>query len=860
MPTEIDRQIRLTPQECRTIITTGRFNHDEFTIENIVPNIQKTHFYYSKGTRQFSGKCNGVQFSRHGKIYKKSYEESIVTIQINQMALKIEPSQIHQHTDDAILPYGFRVPAQHQNATNSNLGTVVWDYKPATCPRHGEPIRGFQTLYKGGLDVKIRSTATLENQYEGALLSTSNKKVQDSRIPQSFALAIHANMTLCNHLAYSTNIEDVIVIILKHGQEGIKTNETFGLSQPHLMSYKSQVTAQFINSNQRIENMAEKMYKSQCDTEIKTIRNFLQIASATIFPSLKPHFSDGYTAVKGGAVIHVIKCKPVKVAIDTTREGCYEELPIIKAKNDEKPSNQTLWAHPITNIILNKGTPATCSQDLPLLYKLTGGTYLCQEGTGLHRCKKPQLFIPNQNLPDFNTTHNIHKILGTGILSKTRIKALATRVYEPFYRETLLSQIAIRNTGKPSFNSSTKLEPIGSKQFIEILTNSISIEITPMYHTLGNAYFHIMAFFAVVTICTTMFGIAKRILWETKNHGWTPRILLVVFNSVWQASRMPLDLLKNTVKGAHDNALKNNMVNIIDPLQLQVNQLKAAIERYQAQQQNQQGARPQTTPPKYHQLQEQSNRNDIAKEEACHQTSDPKNHDTPNFYPNLHHPMNKRRSLIIPPNNITNRTPVITDVTGPVQEEFEMEDDIQQIPPPDIRSVSSMLRSNLARLARATSQIQAREDQPNETNRGQSLRLRQLPTQHQLGTAQPHSKKPWHTTWHPPMQFQPSAPTQPQSPTDQRQKQTWHKPGKSNTRTSITGYPRGSRAKQQDTQTGVTRAKQTSKKPWQQHQTIFLQSDEEEEPPAKDPLAIQEDQTQHRLEHQRRNRSDDSTP
>ena len=67
--------------------------------------------------------------------------------------------------------------------------------------------------------------------------------------------------------------------------------------------------------------MAEKMYQSQCATEVKTICNFLRIASATIFPSLQPHFGDGYTAVKGGAVIHIIKCKPIKVAVDTTREG-----------------------------------------------------------------------------------------------------------------------------------------------------------------------------------------------------------------------------------------------------------------------------------------------------------------------------------------------------------------------------------------------------------------------------------------------------------------------------------------------------------------------------------------------------------
>ena len=136
------------------------------------------------------------------------------------MALKIEPSNIHQHTDDAILPYGFRVPAQHQNTTDPTIGTVVWDYKPPVCPKHGNPVQGFQTLYKGETNVKIKATATLENQFEGALFSASNKMLQNAKIPQNFALAIHANTSLCGQLAYSTNIENIMVIVLKHGQEG----------------------------------------------------------------------------------------------------------------------------------------------------------------------------------------------------------------------------------------------------------------------------------------------------------------------------------------------------------------------------------------------------------------------------------------------------------------------------------------------------------------------------------------------------------------------------------------------------------------------------------------------------------------
>ena len=108
--------------------------------------------------------------------------------------------------DDAILPYGFRAPAQHQNTTDPTIGTVVWDYKPPVCPKHGDPVQGFQTLYKGETNVKIKTTATLESQFEGALFSATNKMLQNAKIPQNFALAIHSNTSLCGQLAYSTNI------------------------------------------------------------------------------------------------------------------------------------------------------------------------------------------------------------------------------------------------------------------------------------------------------------------------------------------------------------------------------------------------------------------------------------------------------------------------------------------------------------------------------------------------------------------------------------------------------------------------------------------------------------------------------
>ena len=576
-PSMIGFQLPMTSEQCQHMATTGTFVHEEFNVTNIKPNVPAWTTYISHGDRQLDGYCVGTTFTRNDVIYTKSFEQTDVTITLNTLIAPLEPSQIEPDGEDILLPFGIRYPARYQSMVDPRIGTIVWRYKRPSCPQFGQPIEGFQTIYQGKAQVAIRTSAKIQDKFEGALFSVNIDEPTDAEIPQSFALATHSNNTVCGRTAWNTNVEDVLIIILNYNDKGLNTNNKYGLSRPHLLDFKSQVTAQYLYAHNRIEDVAQKLYMNQCNTEEKAIKNFQSIITSTQFPSLKPYFDEGFTAIPAGSAIHIINCPPVAVAIDTHRKGCFEELPVLKLTKDGTPMNGTFWSHPVTRILTDRGTPVTCSEGLPLMFKLTGGTYVCQSGRGLHTCEAPEVLKPDSVSLTEQISHSFHKILGIGILSATTIRDFAIRVHEPFYRGVLKAQMVARNIAQGYTKTGKQLEPLPSINFQDEITDLVGAKISPAFSILGKAYIHIISAFVVLAIISSVLGIITRIYWELHNHGLTTRILFVMFNGLWSASRMPLDILKSGIKGASDNTLNSNVVVVTEPLQDQINELSAIM-------------------------------------------------------------------------------------------------------------------------------------------------------------------------------------------------------------------------------------------------------------------------------------------
>ena len=773
-PSTIDYQLPVTTDQCKEIIKTGTFNDEEFNVTGIKVNIPKSKTFYSHGDRQLTGYCVGSTFTRNDIIYTKSFERTDVTISVNQLNLQVEPSLIEADSEDVLLPFGIRWPARHQYFIDPRIGTIIWTYNRPSCPQFGQSAEGFQTIYQGPADVSIRTGAKFQERFQGALFSVKIDKPKDATIPQNFALATHTNSSICGRLAWNTNVENVMIVILGYGETGIITNKKYGLSRPHLLDFKSQVTAQYLDSHHRIEDVAERLYMTQCKTEEKAIRNFQAILTTTNFPSLRPYFPEGFTAIPAAAAIHVIKCPSIPVAIDATREGCFEELPVVKLTPEGTPLNGSFWSHPVTKILMDRGTPITCSEALPLMYKLVGGTYVCQLGRGLHQCKAPEVFKPDSASLSDQITHSFHKILGIGILTATTIRDLAIRIHEPFYRQVLEAELTARNIQYGYIAKGLPLEPFGSNNFKQKLANMVGAKISPMFATLGRMYIYIVSTFVILAIISSILGVLTRAYWEIKHHGFTHRLLFVFFDGIWAASRMPLDLLKGGIRGATESALKSNVAGVTEPLQQQINNLTCTLnhlsqEDYIRQQNNthfSNNGSP-TPPPSYpwsekpialkteeqtinrnrrHSFHDNSSRR--ATNDNLQKSDDPTSsgNQTPPDHQHLHQ---RRRRSMASTSSSTIRQPTNADTLYP--QEVEMTEMTEQLLPIGTPSASSILREDLARfqeedLARYHGTIQRRRP---------ASEIYQRP---------PTPTGPnWYTSWQPPMPFPPAKP-QPYEP------------------------------------------------------------------------------------------------
>ena len=58
-------------------------------------------------------------------------------------------------------------------------------------------------------------------------------------------------------------------------------------------------------------------------------------------------------------------------------------------------------------------------------------------------------------------------------------------------------------------------------------------------------YFYVVSTFVILAIISSILGIITRIYWEVRNHGLTTRLVFVLFDGLWSASRMPIDILKS---------------------------------------------------------------------------------------------------------------------------------------------------------------------------------------------------------------------------------------------------------------------------------------------------------------------------
>ena len=241
------------------------------------------------------------------------------------------------------------------------------------------------------------------------------------QLPNTFGFRLHHKTSVCGLPSCQSNIEDVVVIILHNTpvDKGVPINHNIALSQPHLTSFKTVASSWFIEANDRVNDLSKTFYVETCKLERASIMSYQRtLRMATSSTSIAPFFNDVYSAIKTGSMARVIHCKAKEAEINLQQEDCWDQLLDFRLDQDGKPYNQMILADPITKVFSLTGTRGDCSAKYLQMYRISGGTHVCQSGSGITRCLDQTILTPG--MADLNKalTHQFYKLMGTGIYTK----------------------------------------------------------------------------------------------------------------------------------------------------------------------------------------------------------------------------------------------------------------------------------------------------------------------------------------------------------------------------------------------------------------------------------------------------------
>ncbi|XP_029345689.1 uncharacterized protein LOC115034107 [Acyrthosiphon pisum] len=309
------------------------------------------------------GNCKGTTFTSD----KGTWQDVIVQANY-KIILTTGVAIVNSKENTLILSTGTSFKLTDQYGIDAYKGEVIWDLNVYDCDTHE-----FTILYDGPASM-ITST---KNKNQHTYLVESDQIV--------FALTSIRQTYACN----------IPVIQTEHSQLHILTDPLFFNSfktksiSPQNTDLMAYINTKFVYIENRFKSSLTALYTDllhkQCELERKVLLHKLSLATYSLSEfAYAMGEGPGFTAIKAGEIIYLIKCKAVEVEI-IYKDVCYNELPVTY-------NNESYFMAPKMRTLQKYGTEIDCNNLLPSAFYLDGEWFSIT--SKINEIKKPQTLKP----------------------------------------------------------------------------------------------------------------------------------------------------------------------------------------------------------------------------------------------------------------------------------------------------------------------------------------------------------------------------------------------------------------------------------------------------------------------------------
>lgn len=468
---------------------------------------QTLHFSDTiKGSLSRDGDCKGEAF----KTDKHEWEDVIV--QAKYKIFLSEGTAIANNIDNVlILPTGTRFKLSDSYGIDAHKGEVIWNSNKKTDCTNDE----YDTIYEGPASL-VTSTTSINS----ITIETQTFLVESNKI--AFALKKINTGFACNIPIFETEhprlviVTDISYIPLFH----TKPLSTYNTD---LMAY---INTKFVYIEYSIKATITSMYldiiSKQCTLERKQLLQKLSLASYSLseFAYVMGE-GPGFTALKSGEVVYLLKCKPVDVQF-AHHKVCFQELPV-------SYNNETLFMAPKTHTLQKYGTEIDCNDILPSAY-LMEGEWVTMTPQYRPLANAPQILKPETSWTW--TYKDPSNLMNAGLYSKDMINALQRHLLFPQEVDAAQSNIARQTMGYSVMDQGLKMKSLINEDVISRLIEEKLLNMWGWFVGFGNLVSGLLGIFCIwkLIMITLNTSLNISILYQT--FGCSFKILAGIFSGM----------------------------------------------------------------------------------------------------------------------------------------------------------------------------------------------------------------------------------------------------------------------------------------------------------------------------------------